>query len=133
MVTNLNKTKNPPQKQTFETSYSTRGTTQITENISVTFRAPTSPLPLRSITEGVYSAQAFRSSDSEGISHWKDWPLPRTTRQLSVQLHIPTVFVIVVFVLFKFLYILARQSTKVKSFFKKFLFAVFGCLHSCRK
>jgi hypothetical protein len=31
MVTNLNKTKNPPQKKYFETSYSTRGTTQITK------------------------------------------------------------------------------------------------------
>ena len=32
MVTNLNKTKNSPQKKTFETSCKTRGTTQITEN-----------------------------------------------------------------------------------------------------
>ena len=37
--------------------------------ISATFRALTSPLLLRSITEGVYSARAFRSSDSEVIGH----------------------------------------------------------------
>ena len=56
--------------------------------ISVTFRALTSPLPLRSNTEGVYSANAFWSSDSEGMGHWKDLLLPRTTRQLSETLYL---------------------------------------------
>ena len=59
----------------------------------------------------------FRSSDSEGISHWKDSLLSRTKTTTLCELHFPTVFITVVFVIFKFEMILARHSAKVKCFF----------------
>lgn len=81
----------------------TRGTTQITENFKfpVTYRTLTSPLPLRSNTEGVYSLslsvlrlRGDKSLESLTIASHQPATLSR--------LHNPTVLVIVVFVIFKF-------------------------------
>ncbi len=120
MASNLNKTKNPSQKKTFETSYKTRGTTQITENIFRHFPGSNKPFAFTQHYGRSLLGIAFRSSDSEGISHWKVSPLPRTNRQFSERFSFrPSSSQS--FVIFKFESILTRYGTKVKCFTKFFL------------
>ena len=67
---------------------------------SATFQAPTSLLPLRSITEGIYlpelKLRGFRSSDSEVIGHPERFSIASHQPATLCRVNIPTVFVTVV-------------------------------------
>ena len=109
----------------------TRGTTQITENFKfpVTYRTLTSPLPLRSNTEGVYSLslsvlrlRGDKSLESLTIASHQPATLSR--------LHNPTVLVIVVFVIFKFCFELYYSVFDLSIVFLNFLIFIKIIFHN---
>ena len=120
MVTDLNTTKKPASKDLpLRRANNPRYHSNYGKN-SVTFRAQSSSLPLRSNTEGVYSAFAFRSSDSEVIGHREAFAIVSHRPTTLWKLCAPTLFITVVFVIFKFESNYSTEKMICQYLFEKF-------------
>ena len=123
MNSNLNKTKNPSQKKSFETSYyNPRYHSNYGDFIFRHFSDSNKPFAFtQHYGRSLLGKKTVRSFDSEAIGHMEAWLLSRTNRQLSVNVTFRPSSSQSFFVIFKFVPIISPKKTFVNTFCKIFL------------